>query len=169
MHNSTFSEKHAFSKAPLIKHFILEEINLPCTTHFFILVKLSSETCLFLSFWVSQTKLLTSTVSLVILIVPTVLYHAELCLHSQNWISFPLIVFESTWKVCFIVSCRVFTRSVSLSSFNLTFKLVPIAKVNHTFLRIHLVIEKTSKVLWAVLENHLSKSLKRILAHLSDI
>ena len=80
--------------------------------------------------------------SLVILVVTTVLYYAQIGLDSQNGITLPQVVFKPALEVSFAVSRRVFVfaRPVPLPPFYLTFELISIVKANQTFLCVHLIV-----------------------------
>lgn len=94
----------------------------------------------------------------IILEVSTVLNDTKFGLHSENRASFSQVLLESTLKIC--VSCRVFARSIPLSSFDLSFKLITIAKVYNPFLRVHLVVNEATKILGTISKNCLTQTLE---------
>lgn len=96
----------------------------------------------------------------IILEVSTVLNDTKFGLHSENRASFSQVLLKSTLKFFFTVSCRVFARSIPLSSFDLSFKLITIAKVYNPFLRVHLVVNEATKILGTISKNCLTQTLE---------
>jgi hypothetical protein len=169
MHDGALTEEHTLLKATLIEHILLKKVDLSIAAHLLIFVKLTSETCLLLTLWVSQAKLIALSMSLVILVFPNILNHTEICLNGVDWTSFSQIVLKASLKIMLAISCRVFSWAVSLTPLNLTLELIPVAEVNDPFLCIHLVVDEASIVLRTVFENEFSKTMEDVIAYFTDV